>query len=113
MDLINIKDIDTILAYVSDRNAQCAVDLNSKLIARIGELHDGKPEFPPIGVMLTNDQSIVIGHDPEQLVIDGIVFLTIVDIGPGNASTGVNTFWSIDLNTGAIVDNTQGLTVVQ
>ena len=113
MDFINIKDIETILAYVADRNAQCSVELNNKIMDRIKELIGDSPDFPPIGVMLSNDQSLVIGHDPEQLIVDGIVFFTIVDIGPGNVSTGVNTFWVIDLNTGVITDNTAGLTVVQ
>jgi hypothetical protein len=113
VDFINIKDISAIMAYVSDRNTQCAVDLNNKLMARIKELMGDGPDFPPIAVMLTNDQSIMIGHDPNKLVYEGIVFFYIVDLGPGNQATGVNTFWTVDLNLGVIVDNTDGITVLQ
>lgn len=113
MDFINIKEIETILAYVADRNTQCSVELNNKIMDRIKELIGDGPDFPPIGVMLTNDQSIMIGHDPDELIVEGIVFFYIVDIGPGNVSTGVNTFWTIDLNTGLIEDNTGGITVLQ
>jgi hypothetical protein len=80
---------------------------------RIKELIGDSHEFPRIGVMLSNDQELVVGHDPAKRIIDGIVFFTIVDIGPNNVSTDVNTFWSIDLNTGMIVDNSANIVSLQ
>lgn len=113
MERVNITDIETILAYVTDRNTQCALELNNLIMARIKELIGDSPDFPTIGVMLTNDQTVMVGHDPDKPVIDGTVFVYIVDVGPDNKATGVNTFWIIDLNTGVIEDRSTNIVTLQ
>lgn len=113
MEDVNIKDIETILAYVTDRNPHAAVALNNMVMDRIKTLIGEGTDFPPIAVMLTNDKSSVIGMDHNDPATDYLLFFSIVDIGPGNVSTGVNTFYIVNTADGTVTDHTDGLTVVQ
>ena len=112
MELVCIKDIGLLLTYVTDRNAQAAATLNEMVLKRIGELMGEGVDFPPIGVMLTNNTSVLIGYDPTVPVTEDILFFTIVDIDENNVSTGVNTFYVINLIDGTVIDSTAGLATV-
>lgn len=112
MDALNLKDVETILAYVTDRNPQAATTLNDMLITRIRELVGDSADFPSIGVMLTNDKTTVIGMDPSDPATDYLLYFSIVDIGPDNVATSVNTFYIVNTADGTVTDHTAGLTAV-
>lgn len=112
MEDVNIKDIETILAYVTDRNPHAAVALNDMVMVRIKELIGDSQDFPSIGVMLTNDKTTVIGMDPTDPATDYLLYFSIVDIGPDNVAKSVNTFYIVNIADGTVTDHTAGLATV-
>lgn len=113
MEHVNIKDIEILLAYVSDRNIQAATTLNNMLMDRLKELKGESLDFPRVGVMLTNDPKYAMEHGPDNPLPEGTLFFMIFDLDDNLISTVVNTFFVIDLNTGSVEDQSANIVSVQ